>query len=148
MSRPDPTTISVEAFAKLVGAAPAELAGLLKAGTIRRAAPGRLGLIEAVRAYVGHIKASAKDASLTAAQADARAARAEASETSLALENRDLIHDEEVEAALQHVVGAILEASGGLAARATRDLRARASIEAALREAQLGIAEDLSAGDK
>lgn len=143
MSKPDPTTVTIQAFERLVGAAPAELAGLLKAGTIRRAAPGRLGLIEAVRGYVAHVKATARDASLTTAMADARAARAEASELSLALENRDQIPDEDAEAALQHLVGAILEATGGLAARVSRDRAYRAIFEEALRQAQQGIADDL-----
>lgn len=143
MAKPDPTTVSIDAFERLVGATPGELASLLKSGTLKRAAPGRLPLIEAVRAYIVHMKSTARDASLTAAQADARAARAEASELSLAVQMRDLVPDEEVEAALQHVCGTILETLGGLAVRVSRDRADRSGIEDVLRFAQMALSDEL-----
>lgn len=145
MQRPDPTLVSIETFRKLVQAGPGEVEGLLKSGTLKRAAPGRLPLIEAVRAFISHTKAQAKDASAAAAQADARAARAEASELSLALQDRTLIRDEEADAALLAVVGAILETLSGLPARVSRGRLDRSVIEDTLRAAQAAIADDLAA---
>lgn len=145
MSRPDPTLVSIETFRKLVQAAPGEIESLLKSGTLRRAAPGKLALIEATRSYIAHVRATARDASAASAMADAKAARAEASELSLAIQDRTLIRDEEADAALLAVVGSILETFGGLSARVSRDRADRGLVEDALRAAQEALADELAA---
>lgn len=144
MSRPDPTLVSVETFRKLVSAGPGEVEALLKSGTLRRAAPGRLALIEATRAYIGHVRATARDATAAAAQADARQARAEASELSVSIQNREVIPDADADAALLHICGAVLEVVAGLPARVSRDRGDRAVIEDALRAAQTALCDELA----
>lgn len=144
MSRPDPTLVSVETFRKLVSAGPGEVEALLKSGAIRRAAPGRVPLVEAVRAFISHVRASARDATAAAAMSDARSARAEASELSVSIQSRELIRDEEAEAAMQHVAGAILETFAGLPARVSRDRADRAVIETALCAAQAALSDELA----
>lgn len=144
-ARPDPTLVTVETFRKLVQAAPGEVEGLLKSGTLRRAAPGRLPLIEATRAFIAHVRATARDASAASAMADAKSARAESAELTLQVQQRELIRDEEAEAALLAVVGAVLETLSGLPARVTRDRADRTPIEEALRATHSCIANDLAA---
>lgn len=141
--RPDPTLVSVEAFARLSGALPGEVEELLRSGAVRRAAPGKVSLIEATRALIHHVKSGARDASLATAQADARDARAEATELALQIERRDLIVDDDAQAAIDHIVGQIVTITGSLPARATRDLSARAVINDTLREVQGQVAADL-----
>lgn len=145
MTRPEAVLVSVEAFARLTGAAPGEVERLLRAGVLKRAAPGRIALVEGTRAFIAHTRASARDATAAAAAADAKAARAEASELSVSIQSRELVPDHEADAALLAVCGAVLEATAGLSARTTRDLRVRAVVEATIRAAQEGLADDLAA---
>lgn len=142
--RPDPTLLTVEAFRRLSGALPGEIESLLRSGTIKRAAPSKVFLIEATRALIQHVRSVARDASLVAAQADARAARAESSELALAIEARELVPDDQVEAALDHLVGQITTCVASMPARATRDLSSRAIMDGVLRQAQAQIADDLA----
>jgi hypothetical protein len=142
-SRPDPTLCTIDTFKALVQAAPGEVEALLKAGTIQRAAPGKVALIPAVRAFIEHTKAQARNATLVTAQEAAKSARAEASELSLQIERRELVADEDAQAALDHVAGAIITGTNTIPARATRDLRARSLIEGALRAALTAASEDL-----
>lgn len=141
--RPDPTLVSVETFKALVLAAPGEIETLLRAGVIQKAAPGRVALIAATRAFIEHVKSKARNASLAAAQEHAKAARAEASELALQVERREMIPDDDAQACLDHLAAAITSVIACLPSRVTRDLRARAAMDAALRAAQEGIADDL-----
>lgn len=143
--RPDPTLVTVEAFRRLSGALSGEVESLIRSGAVKRNGPGQIGLVEATRALIEYVKAQAKDANLAAAQADAKAARAEAAELSLAIEARQMIADDEAQAALDHLGGAIVTAIAALPTRATRDLRARAAIDGVLLEVQAQIADDLAA---
>ncbi len=102
-------------------------------------------MVEAVQAYLTHLRESARAASASAAMARARDARVEASELALAVSRRDLIPDGEAEAAADYVCGVIVDRIGGLPARITRDRHDRRLIEDALRKAQDGIAADLAA---
>lgn len=143
MSRPDPTLTSIATFAALVEAKPGEIEALIRAGVIQRAAPGNVALIPAVRAYIEHTRSQARNATLASAQEQAKAARAAAAELSLQIERRELVADEDAQAALDHLAGAINTSAASLPARATRDLRARSLIEGALRAALTAASEDL-----
>lgn len=142
--RPDPTLVSVETFKALVMAQPGEVEALLRAGVIQKAAPGRVALIAATRAFVEHVRSKARNASLSTAQEQAKAARAEAAELTLQIENRELVPDADAEATLDHLGAAITSAIACLPSRVTRDLRARVEIDAVLRLAQEAIAADLA----
>ena len=105
----------------------------------------KLPMIEAVQAFLHHLRNESRNASASAAMARARDARAEASELALAISRRDVIADGEAEMATDFLCGRISEVIGGLPARVTRELRDRRRIEEVLRAAQGGIAADLAA---
>lgn len=143
MSRPDPTLTAIATFAALVQVKPSEIESLIRAGTIQRAAPGKIALIPAVRAFIEHTRSQARNATLATAQETAKSARAAAAELSLMVERRELLPDHEVQAALDYVAGVIVTGITCIPARATRDVRARRQIEDTLRTAQAAIAADL-----
>lgn len=143
-SRPDRTLCTVEIFRRLVEAAPGEVEALIRAGTIQRAGPGCVALIPATRAFIEHVKAKARNASLTTAQEAAKTARAEASELALMVESREMVADDEAQAALDHLVATITSAISCIPARVSRDLPTRAATDAALRSVQAAIADDLA----
>lgn len=143
--QPDSVLVSIDAFTRISGARPGEIESLIRSGAIKRAAPGRISLVGGVRALIQNVRAQARDASLAAAQADARSARAEASELALQVECRELIADDEAQAATDHVAASITTAIAALPARASRDLRARAAIYGVLRGVQAKIADNLTA---
>lgn len=140
-------TITISGLRRLTEAAPGELEGLIAAGTLPAMDGDKLPMVEAIHAYLGHLREASRNASASAAMARARDARAEASELSLAIARRDVIQASEAETACDFLCGVISEAIGGLPARVTRDLRDRRAIEDALREAQDRIAQDLAAAD-
>lgn len=142
--RPSTTTIPVSAFAELVETPAATIRDLIRRGALPKASAGRLPLIEAVRGMIQHVRSEARDATLSAAQEGARVARAEAAELSLAVEQRTLVPDEDAQAAVDHVAGAIVTSITGMAARITRDPNHRRRIDAALLAAQTAIADDLA----
>jgi hypothetical protein len=144
--QPGPTLLSLEAFRRLVGAAPGEVEDLVSRGVLPQPEPGQIGLVLGVAAYLSHLKTRARDATLSQAATAARDARAEASELALAVARRDVIPDDQAEAAADFLCAVITRELTGLPARATRDLRARSTMEAALRAALTGIAGDLAEG--
>lgn len=143
-SRPDPTLCTVETFKVLVMAQPGEVEAMIRAGAIQRAGPGRVALIPATRAFIEHVRSKARNSSLAAAQEQAKAARAEASELALMAERREMVADDEAQAALDHLVAAITSAISCIPARVSRDLPTRAAMDAALRSVQAAIADDLA----
>lgn len=145
MSRPDQTLCSIDTFKALVQAAPGEIEALLKTGAIKRAKPGFVALIPAVRSFIEYTRAQARNATLTSSQEQAKSARAAAAELSLMVERRELIPDEDAQTALDHLAGVIVTSTNIIAPRVTRDLRARAVIGEALRVALTAISADLEA---
>lgn len=143
MSRPDPTLTPIATFAALVQVKPSEIESLIRAGTIQRAAPGKVALVQATRAFVEHTKGQARSATLATAQETAKSARAAAAELSLMVERRELVPDEQVQACVDHVAGVIVTGITCIPAATTRDIRSRRLIEEVLRGAQAAIAADL-----
>lgn len=145
MTTPRPiATITLSGLRRLTGADAGEIEALIAAGQIDPPDGDRLPMIEAIHAYLAHLRDTARTASASAAMARARDARAEASELALAISRRDLIPDAEAETAADYVCGVIVDRVGGMPARVTRDLRDRRRIEETLRAAQEGIAADLA----
>lgn len=146
MTTTKPTaTITLTGLRKITGAEPGEIEALIAAGTLPALDGDKLPMVEAIHAFLAHLRETARNASASAAQARARDARAEASELALAISRRDLIPDAEAEVACDFLCGVISDRIGGLPARVTRDLRDRRLIEEVLRAAQDGIAQDLAA---
>ena len=139
----EPTLLTVEAFCCLVGAAPGEIDDLIARGVVYQPQPGQIGLVAGVGAYIVDLKARARNATLLRAATAARNARAEASELALAAAHRELIPDEEAETAVDFLCAVITRELTGLPARATRDLRSRSAMEAALRAAMTDLATGL-----
>ncbi|KQB17102.1 hypothetical protein H9N28_07190 [Rhodobacter capsulatus] len=145
MTTPKPTaTITLAGLRRLTGAEAGELESMIAAGTLPALDGDRLPMVEAVQAFLHHLRDTARTASASAAMARARDARAEASELALAISRRDLVPDAEAETAADYVCGVIVDRVGGMPARVTRDLRDRRRIEETLRAAQEGIAADLA----
>lgn len=145
MTATKPTeTITLAELRKITGAADGEIEALIAAGQIDPPEHDRVPMVQAVQAFLGHLRETARTASASAAMARARDARAEASELALAISRRDVIPDGEAEMATDFLCGRISEVIGGLPARVTRDLRDRRRIEETLRAAQEGIAADLA----
>lgn len=130
--RPAAVLVLMTEFARLVGAEPGELEALARARQFPKASAGRVPLVDATRTYFAALRERARDASLAAAQERAKAARAAAAELALAVENREMIPDDEADAAIQHLAGVVNSAAYGLPARATRDLRGRRVMERAI----------------
>lgn len=148
MTTTKPTaTITLAGLRKLTGAADGEIEALIAAGTLPALDGDKLPMIEAVQAFLAHLRESARTASASAAMARARDARAEASELALAISRRDVIPDGEAEMATDFLCGRISEVIGGLPARVTRDLCDRRRIEDALMKAQEAIAQDLASAE-
>ncbi len=139
-------TITLSGLRRLTGAEAGEPEALIASGAIPtpEGREQRVPMVEAIHAYLGHLREASRTASASAAMARARNARTEASELALAIARRDLVPDAEAETATDFLCGMIADQIGGLPARVTRDLRERRRIEDALREAQDRIAKDLA----
>lgn len=138
-TRPAETMVSVAVLRRLCGAAPGEIEALIRSRALIARA-GKVSLVAGVRAFLDAIRATAKSASLSAAQDAARGARADAAELALAVDARRLVQKAEAEDALAHLCGAIMSRTFTISARATRDVRERRVIEDAIRVAQQEIA--------
>ena len=138
-TRPAETTVSVAALRRLCGAKPGEIEALIRARLLPVRA-GNVSLVAGVRAYLDGIRATAKSASLAAAQDAARSARADAAELALAVDARRLVRVEDADYAVAHLCGAITSRTFTIPARATRDVRERRVIEDAIRVVQAEIA--------
>ncbi len=137
--RPAETLISVAALRKICGAKPGEIEALIRSRALIARA-GKVSLVAGVRAYLDAIRATAKSASLSAAQDAARGARADAAELALSIDARRLVQKAEAEDAVAHLCGAVMSRTFTIPARATRDVRERRVIEDAIRVAQQEIA--------
>ncbi|MGO4909529.1 hypothetical protein ACEN2J_14485 [Pseudorhodobacter sp. W20_MBD10_FR17] len=138
-ARPSETMISVAALRALCGAKPGEIEALIRSRTLIARA-SKVSLVAGVRAYLDAIRATAKSASLAAAQDAARSARADAAELALAVDARRLVSVEDAEHAISLLCGAVMSRTFTIPARATRDVRERRIIEDAIRETQGEIA--------
>lgn len=140
--RPAETLVTTAALRALTGAAPGEIEALVKSKLIA-VSGGKTSLVPAIRAYLDQIRSTARSASLAAAQDAARSARADAAELALAIDARRLVRDADAQDAIAHVCGTVMRTTYTIAARATRDIRERRAIEAAVNDMQLAIARDV-----
>ncbi|WP_417264543.1 hypothetical protein [Celeribacter sp.] len=102
---------------------------------------GKVALVSGIRAFLDEIRAEARNSSLAAARQEAQAARAEAVELDLDMDDGRLVDDDAAQIAVANVCGAILREFHSIPARVTRDLRHRRAIETALHEAQTELAK-------
>ena len=135
----DQPTITPEQLRRLTGATPEEIARLTRSGQIV-VKGGRVPLIASIRAVLDLIRTSTKDTSLAAAQDAARLSRAEATEFALQIERKELVPATAVSDAILHLCGGLMARMSTVPTRATRDIRDRRKIEAALAAVQHEIA--------
>lgn len=145
----DPATITLAAFARLVGATRDELDGLILSGVLPQPSgrDRRLPLREAAMAYLAHLRAQLAAHRADAATQRAQDARADAAALELALEQREVIDLEDARAALDAVCGAIATRFQMIPTRVTRDRAHRAILERAFTEAQAALAAGLASDD-
>lgn len=116
---------------------------LIASGAIKEVARGRVGLVEAVRAYLADLRGELKAKSGTASIEAARIARAEATQLSLAERRREIIPTEDAELTVDYIAGAINAAITAMPARITRDPRLRRQIDALIFKLRSQIAEEI-----
>jgi hypothetical protein len=87
-----------------------------------------------VRGYISFLRADERRSSKSAGEFRLRDAKAKVVEMQLAERAHELIAYDEAETALETVVGLVRTEMGGVAARVTRDLGLRRSIEKAIND--------------
>lgn len=132
-------SLTLEQLRRLTGATPDEIARLTRSGQLSVKA-GRVPLVASIRAMLDLIRTTTKDASLASAQDAARLSRAEATEFALQVERRELVPTTAVSDAILHLCGGLMARMSTVPTRATRDIRDRRKIEAALAAVQHEIA--------
>lgn len=128
MSRSDVNSVKTADLVKVFADHEGRLRRLIEAGKITEAA-GRVGLVEAVQAFLADLRAELAENTATKSAELAREARADASSLRLAERKRELIPVDEADAAVTHVAGAINSAITQIPARATRDVRDRRKLD-------------------
>lgn len=110
-------TITLSGLRRLTGAEAGEPEALIASGAIPtpEGREQRVPMVEAIHAYLGHLREASRTASASAAMARARNARTEASELAVAIARRDLVPDAEAETATDFLCGMIADQIGGLA---------------------------------
>lgn len=144
--RPTEMLVTVDIFRLICGAEPGEVEGLIRSRQIT-VRDGRVSLVAATRAFLDDIRSTTRDASLTGAQAEARAARAEASELALDIETGKLVPDAVSDECVQAIAGAVLREFSSLPAIATRNVAERRAIANLLYDAQTALAAAIAAAD-
>lgn len=102
---------------------------LVATGTIKELSRGRVGLVEAVRAFLDDLRAEVAENSATRAGEAARSARADAAQLRLAERRREVIPVEDAEAAIDFMAGEVNSSLIVLPARVTRDVRDRRKLD-------------------
>ena len=138
--------ITLEVAGRLLMIGPERVRQLIKAGYIERPKPGRTTIVSAVQGYIRFLKDREHDKTKTASASRAQEARAAEIELRIAERRRELIGQDEAALAMDFLVNKVREEMAGLAARVTRDLELRRTIEAEVHGAQTRIADALEEG--
>ena len=129
---PEPLIVTTPTLAALCGVSARRVQQLADEGVIRSETRGTWNAIECVPAFHAHRIAQVEQAvtKRTGSAADRHVnAKARAVELRTAREEAVLIETEEAQAVVEELVGTAKAGFGGLAARVTRDLTLRATIE-------------------
>lgn len=129
---------------QLCGAEAGVIEGLIRARSIP-VRDGKVGVVAGCRAFLDHVRSTAKAASLSAAAEASRDARAEADEVLVKAADRTLIPHDDLEDAVALLAGAINAAFGVIPARSTRNMPERWAIERALKDVQTVWAAGIAA---
>lgn len=129
--------LAFDSFARLCGAERSEIDALVRQRRIAVSADGTVSLVQGVRAFLESIRDTARAASLTDAADAARAARADAVELALAVDQRMLAPEAVAHEAVLGITGAINAAAAAIAAASTRNLIEMQAIRAEVHECLL-----------
>lgn len=135
--------ITLDVAGRLLMIGPERIRQLSKSGYISIPKRGYTTIISAVQGYIRFLKDEDRKATATGAAERARDARAREIEQKIAERDRRLIPIEDAEVAMDLLVGAVNRELDGQAARITRDLALRRSIEADVHGAKIRIAKAL-----
>lgn len=143
----DRDTITAAAFARLVGATQGEMDALIGAGALPQPTGRnrRLPLRQAAAAYLGHLRAHLVTARAGASASRAQDARAEAAALALAVDRRELLDADDVDAAVAFVCAEIRNRFDIIPTRSTRDLAPRRVLTSVFFEALAELAASLAA---
>lgn len=145
-ARPAEMMVTLDMFRTIAGAGAGEVEALVRSRQII-VREGKVSLVAATRTFLDAIRTTARNSSLTAAQAEARAARAEASELALAVETGLVVPDTFCDECVQAITGAVLREFASLPAIATRDVRERRALENLLHDAQTALAAAIAVAE-
>lgn len=135
--------ITLDVAGRLLMIGPERIRQLNRQGYIPIPKRGFTTIVGAVQGYIRFIKDEDRKATATGALERAREAKARETEQKIAERDRRLIPIEDAEVAMDILVGAVNRELDGQAARITRDLTLRRSIEADVHGAKIRISKAL-----
>lgn len=136
--------ITLDVAGRLLMIGPERIRQLNKAGYIPIPKRGFTTIVGAVQGYIRFLKDEDRKATATGALERAREAKVRETEQKIAERDRRLIPIEDAELAMDLLVGKVAEELDGQAARITRDMSLRRSIEADVHGAKTRIAKALA----
>lgn len=146
MSEEKSELITLEVAGRLLMIGPERIRQLNKAGYVPIPKRGFTTIVGAVQGYIRFLKDEDRKATATGALERAREAKARETEQKIAERDRRLIPIEDAELAMDLLVGAVAKELDGQAARITRDMALRRTIEADVHGAKTRIAKALAEG--
>lgn len=141
-------TAKISDLAKIFSDTEGRLVRLIADGKIKEVARGRVGLVEAVQAFLDDLRADLRANTASASVEKAREARADAAQLRLAEKRREVIPRDEAEAAVDYVCGAINSALASIPARVTRDPMLRRRIDAVVLRSRKDIGRRVKGAKK
>lgn len=148
-----PDIVSVDDFADLLGVTPRTVRNYIADGTVTSPQRGKVAIRASIRALIERSSKPKEVSALDKAREAAVRARAEATDQRRRREARDLIDLADAIEAIDLATGVFVSAIESVPARATRDVRDRAALEAAVYAARedaanrlARLAEDLENG--
>lgn len=138
---PTDLTLGPKEAAKVFGRSTSWMHGLIAAGFVGPGIKGRYNLQAIARGVVGHFEAALTRATKTASDNKVKDARAREIELRIAERERKLVPLESALGLINEICGLVRQNLDGLAARCTRDLELRRTIEKETDAALVRIAE-------
>lgn len=138
--------ITLDVAGRLLMIGPERIRQLNKSGYVPIPKRGFTTIVGAVQGYIRFLKDEDRKATATGALERAREAKARETEQKIAERDRRLIPIEDAELAMDLLVGAVAKELDGQAARITRDMALRRTIEADVHGAKTRIAKALAEG--
>lgn len=121
--------LNADEAGRLLKVTPTYIRQLARQGVLPKASRGLFPLVGLVQGYIDFLRSEDRRSSKSAADSRVRDARAAEIELKMAERRRDLIPQEDAQAAVSALCGMFRQTLNGLPARMTRDLELRTKIE-------------------